>query len=182
MAGRACMRAAHLSSEPDCGVPSSSDACTPLATLFAQYMPPNRLRNIRYDVDRELSQIANDGILDRISPPEHPPVTATGLECSICHEMYDNHARIAILQCKHHYHHTCIGRWIDQRPHTAPTCPICRASCVVNDVRLSSNLNGPDMAEFLTPTPSGSTASSQESVPPELFPIFPGKSLLRSNR
>ena len=134
-------------------------------SAFAQYRPTRLFgRDIRYKVDRELSQITTDGILTDTIAPEHPPVTATGLECIICQIPYDNNSRVAILGCSHHYHHGCIGRWIDQqRAEPDPRCPICRYECIVIDVRLSSDLNGRDMTDYLTP--SGYATSSEDQPP-----------------
>lgn len=43
--------------------------------------------------------------------------------CSICFEEYKNDTPIAITQCQHSYHLSCIESWLERKR----DCPICRA-------------------------------------------------------
>lgn len=43
--------------------------------------------------------------------------------CSICFEEYKNDTPIAITECQHSYHLSCIESWLERKR----DCPICRA-------------------------------------------------------
>ncbi|KAH7543757.1 hypothetical protein JRO89_XS15G0011500 [Xanthoceras sorbifolium] len=47
-------------------------------------------------------------------------------DCSICLENVGVGEVVARLPCSHHYHTTCIIRWL----HKKPSCPLCRAPTV----------------------------------------------------
>jgi hypothetical protein len=49
--------------------------------------------------------------------------------CPICHEQYTDSASTAVSKCSHHFHHSCIVKWIDhqEQKDQTPTCPCCRA-------------------------------------------------------
>ena len=44
--------------------------------------------------------------------------------CSICFEEYKNDTPIAITECQHSYHLSCIESWLERKR----DCPICRAT------------------------------------------------------
>ncbi|ELU06793.1 hypothetical protein CAPTEDRAFT_105463 [Capitella teleta] len=41
--------------------------------------------------------------------------------CSICLETYQTSGKVTHLGCGHHFHHSCIERWLDN---ASPNCPI----------------------------------------------------------
>jgi hypothetical protein len=48
-------------------------------------------------------------------------------ECSICYNLLNDPADIAITNCEHVYHFKCLEKWQNvQSSHFARTCPYCR--------------------------------------------------------
>ncbi|MQM00243.1 hypothetical protein Taro_032973 [Colocasia esculenta] len=81
-------------------------------------------------------------------PSEPPTVYSAGktelagaaAECAIClSEFVDGEALRVLRACKHGFHVQCVERWLASSPFTsqvpwrkttAPSCPMCRASCL----------------------------------------------------
>ncbi|CAK9164412.1 unnamed protein product [Ilex paraguariensis] len=43
-------------------------------------------------------------------------------ECCICLNSYEDGTELHALPCNHHYHSTCIVKWLK----TNATCPLCK--------------------------------------------------------
>ena len=54
-------------------------------------------------------------------------------ECCICLSAYDDGAELRELPCGHHFHCTCIDKWL----HINATCPLCKYN-----IRKSSSSSG----------------------------------------
>ncbi len=49
--------------------------------------------------------------------------------CSICFDHFPEKEQVAILNCGHMYHITCIDEWFDHSK-KSPSCPMCRKCCI----------------------------------------------------
>ncbi|KAB2595616.1 E3 ubiquitin-protein ligase [Pyrus ussuriensis x Pyrus communis] len=58
---------------------------------------------------------------DTNAPTEHP-ISQADAECCICLSVYENGAELRQLPCQHHFHCTCIDKWL----HINATCPMCK--------------------------------------------------------
>ena len=45
-------------------------------------------------------------------------------ECPICFELLDKHLDVAILECRHEFHLSCLTKWY-KKPKTQYKCPCC---------------------------------------------------------
>lgn len=56
------------------------------------------------------------------------PTECHATMCSICHEKYTDPASTVVSKCSHHFHQSCIVKWIEteQNKHKTATCPCCR--------------------------------------------------------
>ena len=72
--------------------------------------------------DNTTLHIFNDELSDEIDEDEDP-------KCSICQEEFSDGQRLRrIEECEHYFHKSCIDTWFT----THDTCPMCRASVVVD--------------------------------------------------
>lgn len=44
--------------------------------------------------------------------------------CTICLNLFEVGDAVPILPCQHHFHRSCLARWLAERP-GRPTCPLC---------------------------------------------------------
>ncbi|KAH9604449.1 hypothetical protein KSS87_020220 [Heliosperma pusillum] len=64
---------------------------------------------------------------DTDTPIEHA-LSAEDAECVICLSSYDDGSELRELPCRHHYHCTCIDKWL----HMNATCPLCKYNILKN--------------------------------------------------
>ena len=55
------------------------------------------------------------------------------INCGICKELLEPLNSIVSTKCKHAFHESCLSEWLSQ----SPTCPNCRASCAIQDLKKS---------------------------------------------
>ncbi|XP_074279898.1 E3 ubiquitin-protein ligase At1g63170-like [Silene latifolia] len=67
---------------------------------------------------------------DTDTPIEHA-LSAEDAECVICLSSYDDGSELRELPCRHHYHCTCIDKWL----HMNATCPLCKYNILKNGNR-----------------------------------------------
>jgi hypothetical protein len=65
--------------------------------------------------------------------PIEKVLEAEDAECCICLSAYDDGAELRELPCGHHFHCTCIDKWL----HINATCPLCKYN-----IRKSSSSSG----------------------------------------
>jgi hypothetical protein len=44
--------------------------------------------------------------------------------CAVCLTMFEVGDEVPLLPCQHHFHRSCLARWLAERP-GRPTCPLC---------------------------------------------------------
>ncbi|XP_068315991.1 E3 ubiquitin-protein ligase At4g11680-like [Pyrus communis] len=54
--------------------------------------------------------------------PTERPISLVDAECCICLSVYENGAELRELPCLHHFHCTCIDKWL----HINAICPMCK--------------------------------------------------------
>ncbi|XP_074273053.1 E3 ubiquitin-protein ligase At1g63170-like [Silene latifolia] len=64
---------------------------------------------------------------DTDTPLEHH-LSAEDAECVICLSAYEDGSDIRELPCRHHFHCTCIDKWL----HMNATCPLCKYNILKN--------------------------------------------------
>ncbi|KAK9749359.1 hypothetical protein RND81_02G120400 [Saponaria officinalis] len=64
---------------------------------------------------------------DTETPIEHA-LSADDAECVICLCSYDDGTELRELPCRHHFHCTCIDKWL----HMNATCPLCKYNILKN--------------------------------------------------
>ncbi|KAM1027969.1 hypothetical protein FF1_040643 [Malus domestica] len=67
---------------------------------------------------------ASEGFMtecDTNAQTDHP-ISQADAECCICLSVYENGAELRQLPCQHHFHCTCIDKWL----HINATCPMCK--------------------------------------------------------
>ncbi|KXX82136.1 E3 ubiquitin-protein ligase RING1-like [Madurella mycetomatis] len=113
-------------------------------------------------------------------------------ECTICIDQISRGDEVAVLPCKHWYHHECVVLWLKEHN----TCPICRMPIETREGNGNNNGNGqqPQQPQHhsqpSSPTNPGPTspfagasgASATASSPFSLFSSIPGSSRPRSDR
>lgn len=112
-------------------------------------------------------------------------------ECTICIDQISRGDEVAVLPCKHWYHHECVVLWLKEHN----TCPICRMPIETREGNGNNNGNGqqPQQPQHhsqpSSPTNPGPTspfagASGMSAAAPSPFSLFsiPGSSRPRSDR
>jgi hypothetical protein len=82
-----------------------------------------RVDNNTEKLDGE-AEVAYGGIMTECStenPIEHV-LSPEDAECCICITAYDDGAELRELPCGHHFHCTCVDKWL----HINSTCPLCK--------------------------------------------------------
>ena len=88
------------------------------------------------------------------------------LSCSICLEELQSEHEFISLECGHHYHEPCIGRWIKTQSCDV-TCPLCKTN--IDVVHLLGNVqNGAPSAYPNVYPGSGMQYSNRHMIP---FPM-----------
>ncbi|KAJ1288938.1 hypothetical protein BS78_02G127200 [Paspalum vaginatum] len=64
------------------------------------------------------------------NPPVEHILSAEDAECCICLCPYEDGAELRELPCNHHFHCTCIDKWL----HLNATCPLCKFNIVKNSL------------------------------------------------
>ncbi|XP_050153186.1 E3 ubiquitin-protein ligase At4g11680-like isoform X2 [Malus sylvestris] len=67
---------------------------------------------------------ASEGFMtecDTNAPTDHP-ISQADAECCVCLSVYKNGAELSQHPCQHHFHCTCIDKWL----HINATCPMCK--------------------------------------------------------
>mmetsp|Transcript_27095 Transcript_27095/g.48981 ORF Transcript_27095/g.48981 Transcript_27095/m.48981 type:complete len:261 (-) Transcript_27095:129-911(-) len=54
--------------------------------------------------------------------PDVPPKAFMGGECAICLTPFQADSKVAAMACKHHFHRSCITKWLSE---CRKTCPLC---------------------------------------------------------
>lgn len=86
--------------------------------------------------------------------PAEQSLKGEDAECCICLAQYDDGVELRQLPCMHHFHCTCIDKWL----RTKPTCPLCKYNVVKGKEPSSSS------AETSSVTGSDASGSPEESV------------------
>ncbi|XP_030491141.2 E3 ubiquitin-protein ligase At4g11680 [Cannabis sativa] len=71
--------------------------------------------------------------------PTERQLSQEDAECCICLSAYDDEAEVRELPCRHHFHCSCIDKWL----HINATCPLCK----FNILNLNNN-NESDRSHF----------------------------------
>ncbi|KAJ0914306.1 putative transcription factor C2H2 family [Helianthus annuus] len=71
---------------------------------------------------------------DTDAPVEHA-LSEEDAECCICLCMYDDGAELRELPCCHHFHTTCIDKWL----YINATCPLCKFNILKNGIQSGSD-------------------------------------------
>lgn len=86
--------------------------------------------------------------------PAEQSLKGEDAECCICLAQYDDGVELRQLPCMHHFHCTCIDKWL----RTKPTCPLCKYNVVKGKEPSSSS------AATSSVTGSDASGSPEESV------------------
>lgn len=67
------------------------------------------------------------GIMNECGEPQNEVrLSSEDAECCICLSAYDDGAELRQLPCGHHFHCTCIDKWL----HINATCPLCKYNII----------------------------------------------------
>ena len=96
----------------------------------------------------------------------HLECTVEPFSCSICLEELQSEHEFISLECGHHYHEPCIGRWIKTQS-CVVTCPLCKTN--IDVVHLLGNVqNGAPSAYPNVYPGSGMQCTNRHMIP---FPM-----------
>ncbi|PON52937.1 43kDa postsynaptic protein [Parasponia andersonii] len=74
-------------------------------------------------VNGEIQQSYQGVLIEcNIDSPTERPVSQEDAECCICLSAYDDETELRELPCGHHFHCTCIDKWL----HINAICPLCK--------------------------------------------------------
>lgn len=98
-------------------------------------LPKYKFRQVTGDsweagVDEDGKLIRRGGVMSLVGGAKDQQadrnLSAEDAECCICLSPYDDGTELRVLPCLHHFHCTCIDKWL----RTKPTCPLCKYDIV----------------------------------------------------
>ncbi|WCJ23160.1 Zinc finger C3HC4 type (RING finger) family protein [Euphorbia peplus] len=102
-------------------------------------LPKYKFRRVE-DVEKADEEIQSSGgimIECEIGTPTERHLSHEDAECCICLSAYEDGSELRELPCHHHFHSTCIERWL----YINATCPLCK----FNILKTSNHISGEEV-------------------------------------